>query len=165
MKRHLMLPLALLAFVVISIGCNKPAETSAAPAPEQTAKQNVEQTTAGLPTVEGDRVIVYYFHGNRRCPTCKMIESMTTEVVTTTFPDQVSAGTLEVKSVNVEDPANKPFVEHFKLFNSSVVLVEYKQGQEVKSQKLPEVWPLSHQRDQFLAYVSESITKFLAGPQ
>ena len=65
----------------------------------------------GAPTkVEtvSDGLVVYYFHGNIRCPTCRSIESQAQETVQTHFASQLSNGEVVWKIVNYEQPAAKP---------------------------------------------------------
>ena len=51
-----------------------------------------------------DGLIVYYFHGNIRCPTCQSIESQAQETVQADFASQLGNGEVIWKIVNYEQP-------------------------------------------------------------
>ena len=59
----------------------------------------------GTPTkaeTVSDGLVVYYFHSNIRCPTCRSIESQAQETVQTHFASQLSNGEVIWKIVNYE---------------------------------------------------------------
>ena len=75
-----------------------------------------------------DGLIVYYFHGNIRCPTCRSIESQAQETVQTHFASQLSNGEMAWKIVNYEQPAAKPLATKFAIQMPVVVLARMKDG-------------------------------------
>jgi len=56
------------------------------------------------PSVSDRTVVAYYFHGNFRCPTCRKIEALSREAVESGFPEDLKAGRLEWRVINVEEP-------------------------------------------------------------
>ena len=68
----------------------------------------------GAPTkaeTVSDGLVVYYFHSNIRCPTCRSIESQAQETVQTHFASQLGNGEVIWKIVNYEQPAAKPLAD------------------------------------------------------
>jgi hypothetical protein len=110
---------------------------------------------------DGSHFIAYYFHGERRCKTCRTIEAYAEEAVRLSYGKQIEAGTLEWQAVNMEKPENEHFVKEFGLTSSSVVLVEMKGGKAVRHEILEEVWFKVRDRTDFFRYVREEIRDFL----
>ena len=89
-----------------------------------------------------DGLVVYYFHGNIRCPTCRSIESQAQETVQTHFASQLSSGEVTWKILNYEQPAAKPLATKFEIQMPVVVLAKMKDGQVEDWKRLDEVWAL-----------------------
>jgi hypothetical protein len=108
-----------------------------------------------------DRLIVYYLHGNVRCATCRAIESQTVDAVKTGFADELRDGGIELKTVNVEEPANRHFVDDYKLVTRSVVLSRIADGKEEGWKNLDRVWELVREKDEYRAYIQQETRAFL----
>jgi hypothetical protein len=108
-----------------------------------------------------DRVIAYYFHGSQRCKTCLTIEAYAAEAIRTGFADALSDGTLEWKVVNIEEPANEHFVEDYQISTRTVVLVEMKDGKQVRWSTLDRVWDLVDDQPAFMTYIQEETKGYL----
>ena len=118
---------------------------------------------AEITAIHGDNAFVaYYFHGNKRCSTCRKLEAYSEEAVTDGFATEIEAGELEWRVVNTDENANAHFVTDFELVTKSVVLVEYRDGEVVRFKNLKLVWQLVGDRDGFLRYVREETRDFLA---
>ncbi len=72
------------------------------------------RTQGGITTAAGsatagnavdDGLIVYYFHGNVRCPTCKAIESQTRDVVENDFAEEFGGGKIVWNAVYCKRPS------------------------------------------------------------
>lgn len=105
--------------------------------------------------------VVYYFHGNMRCMTCKKIEAYTATAVQSGFAEQLDDGRLAWRVVNIDEPANAHFVEDFELVTRSVVLAEYVDGECVRWQNLQDVWDLVGDEAEFIRYVQDETRAFL----
>ncbi len=117
--------------------------------------------TAAAAQADQSRVIVYYFHGNYRCPTCKKIERLSHETVVDNFKKELSKGELIYKVVNVEEPGNGHFVDDFGLFTKSLVLVEERDGKTVRHKNLSKIWVLIGDEKAFKDYVKEEVAAFM----
>jgi thiol-disulfide isomerase/thioredoxin len=115
------------------------------------------------PTQVTDKVIVYYFHGNYRCPSCMTIERYTRESVEATFAKELKSGQIEFKSINVDLPANNHYVNDYKLYTKSVIVSDTVQGKEQRWKNLQKVWELLRSEKEFKAYVKSETAAYLQG--
>jgi len=99
---------------------------------------------------------ICYFYGNARCASCFKIEKYTQEVFVENFEDE-----LEFKSFDVSTPENKHFIEDYKLYTQSVILVKIEDGKEIGYQNLDKVWNYLRDEKKFKAYVKGEIDAFL----
>ena len=109
------------------------------------------------------KVIVFYFHGNVRCSTCKRIERLTVEAVTETFGDELKNGLLELNVVNVEKPENNHFIKEYQLYTRSVIVSEVTDGTEQRWENLNKVWELVRNEEAFKHYIQKEIAGYLQG--
>jgi hypothetical protein len=107
------------------------------------------------------RFVVYYFHGNVRCATCRKLEAYSEEAITGGFADELERGALAWSVVNVEEEENQHFVQDFQLTTKSVVLVEYRDGVVARFENLNEIWQKVRDKDGFLEYVRNSTSDFI----
>ena len=122
----------------------------------------------GLPTkaeTVSDGLIVYYFHGNIRCPTCRSIEAQAQETVQTHFASQLSNGEVTWKIVNYEQASAKPLAEKFKIQMPIVVLAKMKDGKIEDWKSLDEVWALVGDKPAFTKFVRGEIERMLSPGQ
>lgn len=108
-------------------------------------------------------VIAYYFHGNRRCRTCRTIETYAHETIQKGFKEQIEKGRLQWKVVNLDAPENEHYVEDFQLVTRSLVLQEVMNGSPERWKNLNRVWELVRDREAFQQYVQEETRAFLEG--
>lgn len=104
-----------------------------------------------------DGIVVYYFHGNRRCTTCGAIEKYSQE---SAMP-YIKKNHLTWKIINIDIPANKHFVYDFNLKSSGPVVVEYKNGKVKRFQPLDKVWQLVRNKEAFAKYVTDEVERFI----
>ncbi len=109
-----------------------------------------------------DGVVVYYFHGNTRCPTCRSIETQAKAIVHDHFSSQLSAGAMAWKIVNYEQPAAEPLVKKFEVQIPVVVVARLKDGKIVDWKRLDNVWALVGDKPAFANYVQSEIEKMIA---
>ena len=109
-----------------------------------------------------DGLVVYYFHSNIRCPTCRSIESQAQETVQTHFASQLSNGEVIWKIVNYEQPAAKPLATKFEIQMPVVVLAKMKDGQIENWKRLDEVWAMVGDKPAFTKYVRGEIERMLS---
>lgn len=49
----------------------------------------------------------YYFHGTRRCTTCKAVEEVTKEILNDYYANELADSTISFKSINLDEDVNK----------------------------------------------------------
>ena len=113
------------------------------------------------PDVSKVKVIVYYFHGNFRCYSCRFIEKNTELTLKKYFDDALKSGQLVFKAVNVDKKENKHFIKDYQLYTKSVVLSLVRDGKEMKFKNLEKVWQLLRNEDKFYKYIREETQGFL----
>jgi hypothetical protein len=106
-------------------------------------------------------LMVYYFHGNMRCPTCRSIESQSHETVHTDFASQLENGTIQWKILNYEDPSGADLGKGFDVQVPVVVLARMKGGQIEDWKRLDKVWALVGDKPAFAEYVRDEINRML----
>lgn len=108
-----------------------------------------------------DCLMVYYFHGNTRCPTCRSIESQSYETVQSDFASQLENGELAWKILNYEEPTGKELGQRFEIMMPMVVLARMNGGQIGDWKSLDEVWALVGDKLAFADYVRNEISQML----
>jgi len=119
------------------------------------------ESAASMPT-PADGVVVYYFHGNIRCPTCRTIEAYAEETVRREFAEQIRRGELQWRVVNYETPGNEHFMTQFQLVAPTLVLAKYQRGRPARWESLQEVWEHVNNKTAFDRFVAAKVHDFLA---
>jgi hypothetical protein len=107
------------------------------------------------------KVTAYYFHGNMRCTTCTNFEAYTNELISTSFADAVKSGALEWKIVNTDKPGNEHFMKDYQLYTKSIVLVDSKDGKQLRFKNLEGIWHNTQSKARFQNYVKGEIEAYL----
>jgi hypothetical protein len=108
-----------------------------------------------------DSIIVYYFHGTRRCATCKKIEAYSQEAVETKFKKELESGRLEFLPINFDEEGNEHFIEDYKLYTKSLIVCGYEKGKQVEWKNLEKVWEYVYDKDAFFKYVQDEVALYL----
>ena len=112
---------------------------------------------------QDNQLIVYYFHGDKRCPTCHKLETYAKEALDVYFADEIASKNIVWKIVNVDKTENSHFIRDYKLVTKSVVLSEVANGKEVGWKNLDQIWQKVGDKDGYLQYIRESILNGLEG--
>jgi len=115
----------------------------------------------GAEKASSGKVMVYYFHGSFRCPTCHKLEQYSKEAIETNFKDALASGKLEFKVINVEDKGNEHFNKDYQLYTKSLILSLVKDGKETKWVNLDKIWEYVGTEEIFIDYVKSGIADFL----
>lgn len=65
-------------------------------------------------------VVVTYFHGKQRCITCTSIERLTKEVINEHFANEVKAGKVKLKVVDISTAEGKKLAKDYRITWSSL---------------------------------------------
>lgn len=113
--------------------------------------------------IENRQIVVYYFHGNARCPTCYKLENYAKSVVETDFTDAIKTGTLEWKTINVEDRGNEHYSEDYKLYTKSVIISIRQGDKETSWKNLDQIWQLVREEQKYREYIRSEVKACLDG--
>ncbi len=106
---------------------------------------------------KADALVVYYFHGSRRCATCMKIEELTSQAITANFADKLASGDVVFRSVNLEESGNEHFVKDFDLITNAVVM-----QRRDKVEKFDDIWDLAGTPEQFALYIKAGVSRNLS---
>jgi hypothetical protein len=107
------------------------------------------------------KVIAYYFHVTVRCQTCRTIEAYSKEAIDKGFAGDLKNGAIEWRLVNVQLPENRHFIQDYRLFTRSLVLVKVRDGKQVEWRNLEKVWDLVGDKADFVKYVQTNVKDYL----
>jgi hypothetical protein len=108
-----------------------------------------------------DKVIAYYFHGNMRCYSCKVLEEYSRQAIEENFKNELASNRLIFKTVNVQEKANNHFMKDYGLYSQSLVLSLIENGQEKKFNNLTMIWQYTRDRQRFINYVKDEVNAYL----
>ena len=109
-----------------------------------------------------DGLVVYYFHGEIRCPTCRAIESQSHETVENDFAEQLRSGEMAWRIVNYEKPESADLAKKFDVHMANVVLARMDGGEIKNWKRLDQVWALVGDKPAFAEFVRTEISQMLA---
>jgi hypothetical protein len=107
------------------------------------------------------KVIAYYFHTTFRCSSCRKIEAYSHEAIESGFSKELKDGTLEWRVINVEESGNRHFVDDYRLFTKSLILVRLNNGKQKEWKNLMKVWELLRNKEAFVRYVQDELRSYL----
>ncbi|MCU0664992.1 MAG: nitrophenyl compound nitroreductase subunit ArsF family protein [Myxococcota bacterium] len=139
------------------LGCNTKANAADSEGAPKAAEPAPAKVTKGPTASVQDGVVVFYFHGERRCRTCLGIQAGIEKTVAEKFGAEQGAGVLEYKEINIEDEANKSHVDRYKLASSTMIVSSVKAGKELKWTQGDDVWLHAHDEAKLTAYVETQI--------
>jgi hypothetical protein len=158
MKTRRVIQVALLLFVAISVIYLVSQESKRAVAGAPGNADTAASATGNAPQA---KVIVYYFHGNFRCVSCRKLEAVSHEAVTIGFSEELKRGDLQWRTVNVEQSGNEHFISDYRLFSRSLVLVKSRGGQQVEYKNLMKAWELLRNDEALKKYVQAEVRDYL----
>lgn len=121
------------------------------------AKPNPDQVA----TLPGNQVVMTYFRGGIRCPSCKKIEALTTETAEKELSKDLASGRLIFRVIDLDEPQNHHFESDYQLTSKSVVLGYYHDGEEKKWANMEKVWDFLDEPETFRAYLAKPIQAYL----
>lgn len=163
MKSKTVFSFALLTFVAVSVVFALRKVTPDASTSQDQATASGEAGIAATPVGLDARLAetqfsAVYFHAPHRCPTCRKIESFSHEALT----PEIEAGTLGWQIADYTADTNASLVDQFKVFTSTVVLVEVQDGKVVRWKNLVEVWNHTSNQADFTAFINQAWSEFKA---
>ena len=161
MKSKTVFSFVLLAFVAVSVVfALRKATPDASPSQDQ-ATASSEAGIAATPVsldakLAKTQFSAVYFHAPHRCPTCRKIESFSHEALT----PEIEAGSVAWQIADYTADINASLVDQFKVFTSTIVLVEVQDGKVVRWKNLEEVWNYTSDHADFTAFINHAWSEF-----
>lgn len=135
---------------------------------KETGEQSATETEAALEGVMaessepiGHQVVAYYFHGQRRCPSCRKIEAYSKETVDSLLQGAAQDRRLVWRVINYEETGNEHYSEDYQLVTRSLIIVDKHDGVQTDWKNLDKVWELLGDKEAFMSYVYAEITSYL----
>ncbi len=149
------------AICAVSAACGQPADPAGGAAAEATAPLIKTASNDAPSSAAPDKVVVYYFHGTRRCPTCLGIQKDIEETIEEKFSKELEAGMLVFEERNFEEEENKHFVEQFQLSFSTMIVTARAGEKVVQWDNAGKIWDYAHAHGDLKAYVEENVRAYL----
>jgi hypothetical protein len=89
------------------------------------------------------------------------IEAFSREAVETGFGQEVEEGRVVWRLVNLDEPANKHFMDDYQLYAKSVIVADVRDGEEVRWKNLTRVWQLTNDKTAFISYIQDEVRDYL----
>ena len=87
-----------------------------------------------------DQYMVLLFHSTIRCEQCLGMEKYITQVLDHSYKDLTESGKLQFKMIQMDHPGRRHLVEAFGLYTATVVLIEFREKQEISTKVLRDSW-------------------------
>jgi thiol-disulfide isomerase/thioredoxin len=128
-----------------------------------TAANSSAEVVKGSKTDEtkDHRIIVYYLRRTSRCATCKKIEKYTLEAVNDAFEKELSAGTIQIKVLNVDEKQYNHFIKDYNLITKSVIVSDMAGSSEKRWKNLEKIWEYVINEEKFKEYIIEEVKAYL----
>jgi hypothetical protein len=156
-----MMPLAAVAVVLGVWAAKEFGPTKVSDTGGNTAEQGTT-TSAGRMHLDG--VTVINFHGTLRCRTCLRIGELAKKTLDEDYAVAVKAGKVHWETVDYQEPANAHFVKDYELRGPTILISRWKNGKEVKWNRLDGIWDLVEDEPTFRAYVADVVRQLLEYP-
>lgn len=153
MKARRLIQIALLLFVAVSVVYLVSQESRKSLAATPQASKELAKDGA----VRAPKVVLYYFHGNFRCVSCRKLEAVSQQALTDGFAQEMKRGDLEWRVVNVETSSNEHFVADYKLFSKALVVVKLRGGKQTEYKNLTKAWELLQDDEALKKYVQSEV--------
>jgi hypothetical protein len=127
-------------------------------ASEQQRSETIVESNAS-----GREIIVYYFHGTYRCPSCLQIEEWSLSAIQERFAQELEQGTIIWKTIDVDEPENSHFTREYQVSTQALIIVKMIGNKEKRYKNLGKVWEYLSDQQAFYEYVTHEINKFLTG--
>lgn len=137
------------------------ASETATPAPAVKTVTAVAQASAAPAKTAQKTAVVYYFYTTARCYSCNLIEKYTKEAVAKHFAQPYNGWRVEFKGLNLDDEANKHFVQDYWLNSKSVVVQKFEGDKPLNWGMLKSVWQLLGDQEKFMDYIAVETRKVL----
>jgi thiol-disulfide isomerase/thioredoxin len=90
----------------------------------QTVKtENKSNDDLSVNNIDSGKIVVIYFHNERRCATCMAVEETTQKSLTELYPEKVKNNEITFLSVNIEEETNKKLAEQYSITGQTLLII------------------------------------------
>jgi hypothetical protein len=157
MKKGLFLTALILTAAIAVLGAYAQQDADS----QSTETKQIDSSSAKPDTTAADKIIAYYFHGDRRCATCLKLEAYSAEALQTGFKKELSDSVLVWRVVNYDEKENKHYIDDYNLYTKALILSRVSGGKEVGWKNLDKIWQLVGNKDKFIEYVQQETREFM----
>ena len=111
--------------------------------------------------IRPDGVTVINFHGAKRCRTCIGIGELAKKIVDEDFAAGMQSGEIRWVQLNYDEAANAHYVKDYGLVSSTILITLWKDGKEVKWNRLDGVWDHFGNDPAFRTYLTQNLRDLL----
>lgn len=152
-------PFLILTVLVIGISAFSIAQDADLRSTEDT--DLADSVSAENKNASSETVFASYFHGNKRCATCRKLEAYSEEALRTAFENELGDSTLIWRTVNYDHKENEHYLKDYGLYTKALILSRVKDGSEVEWKNLDKIWEKVGNKEEFLKYVQEETRAFM----
>jgi len=111
--------------------------------------------------VHPDGIVVTYFTTDVRCKSCLTIESLTRAAMEEGFAEELALGDVRFETRNLDRPQNATYARSYELAFKTVVIAEWRDGKQLRWQRMDDVWSLFDDPSTFKSYLARQVTDYL----
>ncbi len=108
-----------------------------------------------------DYVRILYFHRVPGCATCQTMSKYLYETIVNQFSEEVKERNLILRYDNFENPKYQKLVHLFKISSPTLVLIQGRDGKDIKAKTLDKIWSLAGDKKAFMNYIEDEINAYL----
>ncbi len=149
--------LAISGMILAGIRSTESKEVPKVASEQQRSERLLEKNASGR------EIIVYYFHGTYRCPSCLQIEDWSFDAIQERFAQELEQETIIWKTIDVDKPENRHLVEAYQVSTQALIIVDRTGKKEKRYKNLGKVWEYLSDQQAFYEYVTHEINKFRTG--
>ncbi len=142
-------------------GCDRSPSAQSPSLEAAPSAASVTDAAPKAPAEKPDRVVAFYFHGDRRCKTCLGMQDAIERTVRERFGAETAKGRLTFREINFEKDANKHFVREFQLSFSSLVVATMAGERTIRWENGDKLWEYAHDPPALMDYTEARIRAFL----
>ncbi len=155
----------LIVFVVASAAYLVADQILSKPQPAQPDEQLTEnpppQENELSAKAQAAKVVLYYFYGNVRCPTCRKFETYTKKALDEAFSGELADDRLRYQPINVDKPPNRHFIDDYQLYTKTVIVAKTQDNKQLQWKNLKKIWQLVGNERKFLDYIQTEVHQYL----
>lgn len=108
-----------------------------------------------------DQIVVYQFHRRFRCPSCHELEALIRKTLDVNYSRDLQSEKLVFRVVNLDEKSNKHFIKDYDLLYNTVIVVDRRQGREVRFKNLEKIWEFYEDEEKASEFLRSEIDEYL----